>query len=161
MASARANARRLGNDTEFRIAKTLGGTIWAGQDGDVEARGYRVECKYRSNLNSAELGDWHNQIGGYEKSNPGKEFVLAYTAGKKFQNAQIWISMKVEEFIRLTNLDKEQKLIDAFKAEKAGEFDHARQIIEQLAISMAREMVAHGDVSLGEPSTLDTVVPTD
>lgn len=157
MASARSNARRHGLDTEHRIAKVMGGVVYAGQDGDVEARGYRVECKYRTDLNTAEIKDWHNQILGYEKRNPGKKFVLAYTGGKAFHNAQIWVSMKIEEFLRLSDLDNDQKMIEAFKAEKAGEFDHARKIIEALAISMAREMVANGRVKMGEAPELDTM----
>jgi hypothetical protein len=162
MASARADARRHGRDFEYRIKKHWGGVIVAGQEGDVQVGPYLVECKFRTGLkleSGLTLRDFHDQMFKYEKSQPDQKVVLAYTGGRTYQNGAVWVSMREAEFLRLKHLDEDQQIIEAFKAEKAGDFDYAKRLIQELAVALARQMVTGGqdvvvDPSLSNPDTL-------
>src|SRR6476469_3397269 len=159
MASARADARRHGRDFEYRIKKTWGGDIVAGQEGDVQVGPYLVECKYRTGLKletGFTLRDWHEQMLKYEKAQPDQKVVLAYTGGRSYQNGAVFVSLREAEFLRLKQLDEDQQIIEAFKADRAGDFDYAKRLIQELAVSLARQMVTGGqtivvDTSISNP----------
>ena len=166
MASARADARRHGRDFEYRIKKNWRGTIVAGQEGDVQVGPYLVECKFRTGLkleSGFTLRDFHDQMFKYEQSQPDQKVILAYTGGKSYQNSAVWVSMREAEFLRLKRLDEDQQIIEAFKAERAGDFDHAKHVIQELAVSLARQMVTGGQEVVVDPTLLraDTDLPFD
>ena len=142
--AAAQRAKRHGNDFEYRVARDFGGTVYTGEEGDVEAYGYRFECKYRTGLSGFTLKDFLDQINRYEKAVPDKTFLLAITGGKSYQNARYWVMMDRKKAHELFELEREQKLIEAFKAEQAGEIDRAKAIIVELAYSLARDLIAHG-----------------
>jgi hypothetical protein len=157
MASARADARRHGRDFEYRIKKNWDGVIVAGQEGDVQVGPYLVECKFRTGLkleSGTTLREWHEQMLRYEKAQPDQKVVLAYTGGRTYQNAGVWVSVREAEFLRLKKLDEDQQIIEAFKAERAGDFDYAKRVIQELAVSLARQMVTGG-----QSVVVDTSVP--
>jgi len=101
--SSRTRARRRGRALEYRVANVLGGIVWPGQDGDVEARGYRIECKSRSGWrlkSTTELADFIDQIRRYQKEWPeGKRWALAIHGGGK---SPTLICIPIEDFARLT-----------------------------------------------------------
>lgn len=151
MASARADARRHGRDFEYRVKNNWRGVIVAGQEGDVQVGPYLVECKFRSGLkleSGLTLQGWHDQMLRYEQSQPDQKVVLAYTGGKTYQNSAIWVSIREKEFLRLKQLDEDQQIIEAFKADNAGDFDYAKRIIQELAVSLARQMVTGGQTDV-------------
>ena len=76
-------ARRRGRNFEWRVARHLDGVPWPGQDGDVEAQGWRIECKYTARWKYVHrLPDWIAQAQGYAKKWPeGKKWALAITGG--------------------------------------------------------------------------------
>lgn len=134
-ARASAAARRRGSDFEKRVANRLGGYVWSGEDGDVEARGYRVECKYRDNLSldtTFELRDFHEQILRYQRlpKNKDKPFLFAYTGGQK-QRGEIWISMPIDEFIRLSDLDEDSHTLDRFREKYPEHIDRLTVLFDQ------------------------------
>jgi hypothetical protein len=78
-------ARRRGRNFEWRVARYLDGVPWPGQDGDVEAHGWRIECKSRQNWRGInELPAWIKQAKGYTKKwPPNKKWCLAITGGHR------------------------------------------------------------------------------
>jgi hypothetical protein len=100
------NGRAIGYDFEHRVKKDLGGLIYSGHDGDVEARGYRIECKARTDLkldSTTELRTIMDQIQGYEKSNPEMTYALAFTGTGSYQRGRYWVAVDSKEFKRLTD----------------------------------------------------------
>jgi hypothetical protein len=104
--NGRAIARRRGRRLEYRVARFLGGIVWPGQDGDVEARGFRFECKYRQGwqlASSREMLDWLEQVQKYRERNPGTEFALVvWGGGRKFPPL---VCLDIATFERLTRPD--------------------------------------------------------
>lgn len=95
----------------------LGGHRHTGENGDVEARGYRVECKYRSRLgleSGYTLKEWIEQAERNVKDEPGKKWALAITGGQSF-GSKVFFLIPSDEFIRLTDLDEDRQILDAFK----------------------------------------------
>ena len=67
-------ARRRCRDFEYRVARDLGGLVYTGIDGDVEAHGWRIECKYTAGWKYIhKLPDWLKQVQGYAKKWPPRE----------------------------------------------------------------------------------------
>lgn len=130
-------ARRRGSDFEKRVAARLGGVRHPGLDGDVEARGYRIECKYRANLGleGPELREWLEQVNRYRKDNWGKDqkWALAFTGGQGFSNSQIYVTIPIEEFDRLTNVDEDARLLLAFK----DKYPDVREMVTNVVFSLA------------------------
>lgn len=145
-AKASAAARRRGSDFEKRVADRLGGYVWRGEDGDVEARGYRIECKYRDNLSldtTFELRDFHEQILRYQKliKNKDKPFLFAYTGGQK-QRGEIWISMPIDEFIRLSDLDDDRRNLERFREKYPEHVDRLTVLFDETLKDALKEEVA-------------------
>ena len=112
---ARQNARRRGAAFEKRIADILGGEVWRGEDGDVEAREYRIEAKYRANLqleSTHTLRDWIEQLNGYRaRWHPEKRCALAFTGGAQ-SGGHIWVAIPIADFERLTRLDEDRRVVE-------------------------------------------------
>ncbi len=109
------NGREIGYDFEHRVKKDLGGLIYSGHDGDVEARGYRIECKARTDLKLGaltELRQIMDQIQGYEKKNPGMQYALAFTGTGSYQRGRYWVAVDAMEFKRLTDPVSPRMLLD-------------------------------------------------
>jgi hypothetical protein len=64
--------------------------------------------------------EWHDQIAAYEKRHPDKKFGLAYTGGKPYQNARIWVSIPMEEFQSFLVLQSTEKLLAVIDKLKEG-----------------------------------------
>lgn len=104
------NSTRRGNDFEPRVARLVDGTVYAGKDGDVDVTGtnIRLECKYIQGLRAFKAKEYHDQILDYEKRNPEKKFGLAYTGGKTYQNARVWVTIPLESFNEYTGWLRKQ-----------------------------------------------------
>jgi hypothetical protein len=101
-------ARRRGRDLEYRVARALGGTVWTGQDGDVDARGFRFECKYRRGWqlqHTREVLDWLKQVERYRDRNPEIAFALVFWGGGRKFEPLVCIPLSV--FDRLTCPDSQ------------------------------------------------------
>lgn len=112
------NGREIGYDFEHRVKKDLGGLIYSGHDGDVEARGYRIECKARSDLklgSLTELRSIMDQIHGYEKKNPGMRYALAFTGTGSYQRGRYWVAVDSQEFKRLTDPVSPRMILDTLE----------------------------------------------
>jgi hypothetical protein len=102
--SRQALSRRRGREFEKKIARVLGGHLYHQHDGDVTARGYRIECKQREGYrlqSTTELAEWMEQIRRYRKMNPGKKFAFAFTGGRAVRG-ETWVAVLLDEFERLT-----------------------------------------------------------
>lgn len=122
------NGREIGYDFEHRIKKYYDGEIYAGHDGDVVARGYHIECKARTDLKLGALNEFrqfHDQILGYEKKNPDRKYILAYTGTGSYQRGRFWIAMDGAEFKRLTDPVSPRMLLD--------ELERIRMLLEAKA----------------------------
>jgi hypothetical protein len=97
--------RALGAAFEHRIKKILGGRIYPGLAADVEARGFRIECKHRTGMklgSTTEFRDFLDQIKRYEDAEPEERFIGAITGGRSYQNGRAWVFMPIETFAELT-----------------------------------------------------------
>lgn len=144
---ARYNARRRGAEFEKRVARLLGGTIHPGLDGDVSARGYMLECKYRHDLtlqSTSELREFHEQIERYRREHwpRGQRYALVYTGGKSFNNAQIYVSIPIEEFERLTRENADRQELDHFFDKYPDWRERVLNLIQSLAIRLSQEIRA-------------------
>lgn len=139
-------ARRRGSDFEKRVANRLGGVRWEGLDGDVEARGYRIECKYRAGLGleGPELREWLEQVNRYRKDNWSKDqkWALAFTGGQGFANSQIYVTIPLEEFDRLTKVDEDARLLQAFKEKYPDIQEMITNVVFALAAGLKEEELA-------------------
>lgn len=140
---ARAAARRNGSRHEFSVAKKLGGYRHEGQDGDVEARGYRLECKFRTGIPleeipNTELANWFQQIERYQNQNPGKPFALAYSGGRASKQG-IWIAVPIEEFIRLTDADEDRRMLSGFHTKYPDAVERVSAVLTELARQISNE----------------------
>lgn len=109
------NGREIGYDFEHRVKKDLGGLIYSGHDGDVEARGYRIECKARTDLRLNALNELRqimDQIKGYEDKNPDCKYALAFTGTGSYQRGRYWVAVDAKEFKRLTDPVSPRMLLD-------------------------------------------------
>ena len=135
--SASQRARRRGSDFEARVAGKAGGVIWRGQDGDVDARGYRIECKYCSDLllpSTATLRDWLDQVYRYKEQWPeDQKWALAFTGGKRYRNAQIFMIIPFEEWDRLTREAEERERWRRVMQEYPDIEERVRYAVQQLA----------------------------
>lgn len=133
-------ARRRGSDFEKRLAARLGGYVWQGQDGDVEARGYRIECKHRTGLRFEDnftFRDWIKQVAGYRaKWGAAKHWCLAITGGAQ-SGGEIFIVLPIEEFERLTELDEDRQLLERFHAKYPDYQERVVKVVEQMACDLA------------------------
>lgn len=111
----RNNSRRRGYSYEQRVARDMGGSLWSGQNGDVEARGFRIECKYRTGLNlksGATLREWIEQAKRNVASMPGKNWAIAFTGGRFFNNNESYYIIPRHVFDELTKPEPETDLED-------------------------------------------------
>ena len=116
------SGREIGYDFEHRVKKDLGGLIYSGHDGDVEARGYRIECKARTGLklgSTSELRSFMDQIKGYEAKNLGMKYALAFTGTGSYQRGRYWVAVDSEEFKRLTDPVSPRMLLDVLEEIRA------------------------------------------
>lgn len=100
------SGRKIGYDFEHRVKRKLEGRIWDGHDGDVDARGFRIECKARTGLrleSTTTLRDWMDQIKRYEDQNPGIPYALAFTGTGNYQRGRIWVATDIDNFANLTD----------------------------------------------------------
>lgn len=123
-----SRSRDRGRAFEYRVANKLGGMVWPGQDGDVEARGYRIECKRREKwkLNSTtELSDFMEQVQRYRKGWPkGKKWALALHGGGRTPTL---ICIPIEDFELLTREVEESDSLVELVQRNAHVF---RQVLE-------------------------------
>jgi hypothetical protein len=116
------NGRTIGKNFEHRVKKDLGGDIWTGQDGDVHARGYRIECKARTDLkldSTTELRQIMDQIHGYEQKNPEETYALAFTGTQSYQRGRYWVAVDATEFKRLTDPVSPRMIMDELEKLRA------------------------------------------
>lgn len=137
---ARQNARRRGASFEQRVADLLGGRKWSGEDGDVEARGYRFECKYRTNLqleSTRTLRDWFEQLNGYRKQWADEKLcALAFTGGAQ-SGGEIWVAIPIADFDRLTAADEDRRLVADLVAKYGDGTDLYRKFTEALVLELS------------------------
>jgi hypothetical protein len=133
---ARANARRRGRGFEQKMARITGGHIHAGQDGDVEARGYRIECKYRSDLqleSSSTLRDWIEQVKRYQLGwDPSKRWAIAVTGGQQ-QRSEVYMIIPFGDWDRLTKAEEERTAWEQFVKAHPDLTERASAAVQQLA----------------------------
>ena len=101
-------ARRRGRDFEYRVARDLGGLVYTGIAGDVEAHGWRIEAKYTQDWKYiTRFPDWIKQIKGYAKKwPPEKRWALAMTGGGK---TGTYIVLPIEFFRELIDPEMQKK----------------------------------------------------
>lgn len=123
-----ANGRQQGANFEDRVAKDLGGEKHNGLDGDVDARGFRIECKSRMNLrldSLTELRSFFDQIQRYKEmpKNAAVKFALAFTGTGSYQKGKYWVAIESTEFKRLTDPVSNRMILD--------ELERIRTLLEQ------------------------------
>jgi hypothetical protein len=131
--------RQRGSAFEYKIKNALGGRIYTGQDGDVEARGFRIECKYRTAFrleSPGTLADWVAQIERYAVQNPDLDFALAFGGGGrgKLRN---WVAVPLLKFEEMTS--RLQMLDDL--ADFVYVYEDAVEEIEKLGMAMAMHIL--------------------
>lgn len=107
-------ATQRGLAFEDRITKQVKGTKYAGKDGDVDVTGtnIRLECKYALGLRRLKTKEYHDQILAYEKRDPDRIFALAYTGGKSYQNARVWVTLPFESFLEFVEFKRRQDALE-------------------------------------------------
>jgi len=154
--TARKNAAQRGYAFEKSFAKRTGGVVWPGQDGDVDAHGVRVECKYRTDLAAyGELTDHIEQAQRNGKSS-GKPWALAITGGQDYQNYGIFVLLPLEAWDRLCSLEDDMRALEHFKHEYGTDkWEQAAAAFYELARQMAEELRQKdgggGGADLGHP----------
>lgn len=138
------SSNRIGRDFERRVANKLGGEIHTGQDGDVKARGYMIECKSRQDLKLHSTTEWreiHDQLMRYVRNDwpRGQKYALAYTGGKSCYNAQIWVSIPIEEFIRLTDADQMNQVVEQVLENNPDMKESLWELVVQVASKLNEE----------------------
>lgn len=131
--------RQRGSNYEYKIKNALGGTIWQGQDGDVLARGFRIECKFRSDFkleSSTTLRDWVSQVERYRVENPGIDFALAFGGGGRGPTRN-WVAVPLPKFEEMTR--KLQYLEDLKDFNYV--YEDAVEELEKLGMAMAMHIL--------------------
>lgn len=140
--SSRRQAAQRGYAFERWVADHNGGEVWPGQDGDVDAHGYRVECKYRSGLSS--YGELHQHIEQAQRNSKasGKPWVLALTGGKDYQNYAVFALVPFEEWDRLSRLEDDKKALLPLMQPSGTYFRALVNAFYSLSFEMAEELRA-------------------
>lgn len=131
--------RQRGSSFEYKIKNFLGGRIYTGQDGDVEGRGFRIECKFRTGFrleSPGTLGDWIAQIERYQSKNPDVDFALAFGGGGrgKLRN---WVAVPLYKFEEMT---RQLQIMDDLK-DFNYVYEDAVEEIEKLGMAMAMHIL--------------------
>lgn len=124
------------------VAEHNGGSVYPGADGDVDAHGYRVECKYRSNLDT--YGELHHHVEQAQRNSEasGKPWVLAITGGRDYQNYAVFALVPFEEWDRLSRLEDTKRALAQVPAPDSDVWTVFVRATNELAYQMAEELYA-------------------
>lgn len=134
--------RQRGSAYEYKIRNALQGRIYTGQDGDVEARGFRIECKFRTAFkleSPTTLADWIAQIERYQKKNPDTDFALAFGGGGRGP-LRNWVAVPLSKFEEMTT---KLQIIDDLK-DFTYVYEDVVEEVEKLGMAMAVHILEKG-----------------